>query len=140
MQIRIFTISVFADPREQQELNTFLRSKRVLNVEKHFYVSGDMGVWTFCIEYVDDITIIEKERPKVDYKLVLDDSAFKRFSTMRVKRKELSLEEAVPAFVIFTDEELSQLAKIEDLDLEKMKAVPGIGEKKIEKYAKHFIK
>jgi superfamily II DNA helicase RecQ len=58
---------------------------------------------------------------------------------MREIRKRLAAEESLPAYAIFTDEELANLAKIEDLTLAKMKSVKGIGEKKIEKYGRSFL-
>ena len=79
------------------------------------------------------------EKPKVDYAKVLDEAIFKRFSKMREIRKRLATEESLPAYAIFTDEELSNMAKIEDLSLAKMKTIKGIGEKKVEKYGLHFI-
>ena len=79
------------------------------------------------------------EKPKVDYAKVLDEASFKRFSKMREIRKRLATEESLPAYAIFTDEELSNIAKIEDLTLAKMKSIKGIGEKKVEKYELLFL-
>ncbi len=69
----------------------------------------------------------------------MDEASFQRFSRMREIRKSLSLKNAIPAYAIFTDEELSELAKIEALTLAVMKSVKGVGEKKVEKYGMHFI-
>ena len=58
---------------------------------------------------------------------------------MREIRKRLATEDALPAYAIFTDEELSNIAKIEDLSLAKIKTIKGIGDKKVEKYGQHFL-
>lgn len=49
------------------------------------------------------------------------------------------MEEAIPAFAIFTDEELAGLAKLNELTVSKMLTVKGIGEKKTERYGQKFI-
>ena len=78
------------------------------------------------------------ERQKVDYRQVLDEATFQRFSRMRELRKQLALEEAVPPFAIFSDAELAALAKVEPLTIAAMLGVKGVGEKKVEKYGARF--
>jgi len=41
-------------------------------------------------------------------------------------------------YAVFTDEELSELAKLNPLTAVGMKQIKGIGEKKVEKYGHHF--
>jgi ATP-dependent DNA helicase RecQ len=71
---------------------------------------------------------------------VLDPESFERFSTFRKIRKEIADDEGVPAFAVFADSELAEMAKIPDLSATSMKAVRGIGEKKIEKYGRFFTR
>lgn len=137
MQIRIFAIAIPGGEQINEEMNLFLRSKKVLSVEQQFVQNAQGAFWCFCVKYLDEIA--ERERAKVDYRQVLDDESFKRFSRMREIRKQLALEEAIPAYAIFTDEELASLAKIEYLTPAAMKRVKGVGEKKVEKYGSHFI-
>lgn len=70
---------------------------------------------------------------KVDYKTVLDEKTFQRFSELREIRKKVSAEEGIPAFAVFTDEELSGLAKLTEINEKNMLSVKGIGEKKVER-------
>ncbi len=137
MQIKTFTIPIVGGEAINEDLNLFLRSHKVLEVEKQLVLANGSGFWCFCITWMDGGTGVEKE--KTDYKKVLDEATFKRFSHLRDIRKRLAQEEAIPAYAIFTDEELAALAKMEELTLASMKTVKGIGEKKIEKYGKHFI-
>ncbi|MDZ4683031.1 MAG: HRDC domain-containing protein [Saprospiraceae bacterium] len=136
MQIKIFNISIPDGEEMNEEMNVFLRSKRVLSVEQQVVQSATGAYWCFCIRYVEGTT---SARQKTDYKETLDGATFLRFSRMREIRKSLSFKEGIPAYAIFTDEELSELAKIEELTLASMKSVKGVGEKKIEKYGMHFI-
>ncbi len=69
----------------------------------------------------------------------MDEPVFKRFTALREIRKKIAKDDAVPAYVVFTDEELSELAKLELLTEASMKSVKGIGEQKIEKYGRFFL-
>jgi superfamily II DNA helicase RecQ len=139
MQIKIYTIPLIGGESINEEMNLLLHSKKILHVEKQFLAMGDAKFWTFCVTYIDNSDPNAKERPKVDYRQKLGEVAYARFERMKEKRKELAQNEAIPAYAVLTDEEMAALAKIEDLTLEKMKKVRGIGEKKVEKYGQHFI-
>lgn len=75
---------------------------------------------------------------KTDYKELLDAEAFERFVRMRKLRKEIADSEAIPAYAVFTDAELSEIAKLPVLDTASMLKIPGIGKKKVEKYGNAF--
>jgi superfamily II DNA helicase RecQ len=141
MQIRIFTIPILGGERLTDEMNVFLRSKRILQVKEHLVSTESEGTfWCFAVRYVDDVEAAERERgPKPDYRELLDDAAFQRFSAMRQIRKKVAQDDAVPPYAVFTDHELSELAKIESLTMEAMKNIKGVGEKKIEKYGQFFL-
>jgi superfamily II DNA helicase RecQ len=136
MQIRIFTIPLLHNEPFVEEMNHFLRSKKVLDIREEFYVSG---YWSFVIRYTDDVNAVDRERSNVDYRKLLDDAAFERFSQYRKIRKEAADADAVPPFAVFTDYELSEIAKLLPLTLDGMKGINGIGDKKIEKYGKLFL-
>lgn len=138
MQIKVYTIPIIGGENMNEEMNAFLRSKKILHVEKQFSTTSQNGFWSFCISYIEESTTADKA--KVDYRQVLGEEGFKRFSKMREIRKQLAQDEGVPAYAVFTDEEMAALAKIEDLTAAKMKTVKGIGEKKLEKYGAHFLK
>lgn len=140
MQIRIFTIPILGGEMLCAEMNVFLRSKKVLQVKEHLVNNEAEGVfWCYSVRYVDDVAAAEREKGKVDYRTLLDEASFRRFSALREIRKKVALEDAVPAYAVFTDGELAELAKVENLSLEALKSVQGIGEKKVEKYGQHFI-
>jgi superfamily II DNA helicase RecQ len=141
MQVKMYCIPVMGGEMLTDEMNVFLRSKKILQVEKHFLSTVQSGSWTFCISYLEDTSVggVDRERIKVDYSKILDEAGFKRFSKMKEIRKQLATEDGVPAYAIFTDEELSNIAKMEGLTLSKMKSIKGIGEKKVEKYGQQFL-
>lgn len=140
MQIKIYTIPLVGGEALTEDMNVFLRSKKILQTEMQLITDANRAYWSFCIRYIEDVTISDKEKPKIDYKQVLDEPSFNRFSKMREIRKKIAMDEAIPAYAIFTDEELAGIARLEDRALAKMKTVKGIGEKKVEKYGQYFVK
>ena len=138
-QIKIYSIPLIGGEALVDEMNVFLRSKKILQTESHITHDADRAYWSFCIKYIDDVAITDKDKPRVDYKQVLDEASFQRFLKMKEIRKKLANDEGIPAYAVFTDEELAGIAKLEERTLPKMKSVKGIGDKKIEKYGEHFI-
>ena len=65
---------------------------------------------------------------------------FTRFALMRTVRKKIADEDAVPAYSVFIDAELAEFAKLETLTLSSMKAIEGVGDKRIEKYGAKFLR
>lgn len=139
MQIKIFSIPVIGGEQMTLELNTFLRAKKILQTEGQLVTLGQSAFWTFCIRYLDDHPLPDKEKTKVDYRQVLDEETFKRFAHMREVRKKLAQEEAIPAYAVFTDEEMAGMAKINPLTLAAIKQIKGVGEKRAEKYGPYFM-
>ncbi len=122
-----------------EDLNAFLRSKKIIEIKQELVSNPHGAHWCFCIRFMEDYSPFNKNKEKTDYKRVLDEESFLRFSKYREIRKRLSKEEGVPAFAIFTDEEMAELAKLEELTPSAMLKVPGIGEKKVGKYGRHFF-
>ncbi|MCR9102099.1 MAG: HRDC domain-containing protein [bacterium] len=141
MQVKVFTIPVLSGERENEELNAFLRSKRVLQ-EEHYLVESEGGpLWCFCIKYLEVGETPAKSRAeRVDYREVLDAEGFQRYSAFREIRKKIAEEDGLKVFQVFTNRELAELAKLEGLTVEAMNKVPGIGKKKLERFAERFIK
>ena len=137
MQIRIFSLPLPGSEKENETLNAFLRSKKIIQVESEIVQSNTGSYWCFCVRYIEDYSA-QKAR-KVDYKEILDKESFARFTTYREIRKRVAKEKNIPAYFILSDKEMAELAKINDLTLAKMKKVKGIGEGKVENYGTYFI-
>ncbi len=143
MQIRIFSVPVLGGSPCEQELNSFLRSKKIIDIERQLTTVGEMGYWSFCVRYIENAAGAAysktTKQDKPDYKNELDEDSFKRFSHFREIRKKLAREEAVPAYAIFTDFELAEIARLATPSLSALQKIKGIGLKKVEKYGKHFV-
>jgi superfamily II DNA helicase RecQ len=140
MQIRIFSIPVFDSETETGELNRFLRAHKIIDIEKQFVQASNPPFWSFCIRYIDMAVPVENQKkPKVDYKDILDEATFKIFSDLRIYRKQIAERDGVPAYAVFTNEELAEIAKLEEITTSKLQTIKGIGEQKARKYGAELI-
>ena len=135
MQIKLFTIPCSESNELNEELNRFLRGNKIVNIEKQFYVLNYEAYWSFCITYLpNQSTPTQEKKEKVDYKEILDEKSFARFTRLRSLRKVLSEKDAVPAYAVFTDAELSLMSQIDEMSGSNLRKIQGIGEKRMEKY------
>ncbi len=142
MQIKLFTVPVGDNGGALQELNAFLRGNKILEVEEHLISNDNGAYWCFCVRYIERAYPEkdgEKSATRVDYRKELDEITFQKFSKLRDIRKKVAAEEGISAFIIFTDEELSELAKLDEITEKAMLGIKGIGEKKVERFAKYFL-
>ncbi len=143
MQIKLFTIPIGDSGSAVQEMNAFLRGNKILEVENKLISNEHGAYWCFCVRYIEraygDVGEQKGTAAKMDYKKVLDEATFQKFSRLRETRKKVAAEEGISAFIIFTDEELSELAKLDEITAKAMLGIKGIGEKKVERFAKYFI-
>ncbi|GAA0363718.1 HRDC domain-containing protein [Bacillus horti] len=63
----------------------------------------------------------------------------KIFDTLKLLRKELALENGVPAYMICGDQVLRSIVTQKPEDAEQLIMVNGIGEKFVEKYGDEFL-
>lgn len=79
MQIKVFNIPIVGGESQNEELNVFLRSKKILQVEKYLATNDNISFWSFCIKYLEDATINDAEKAKIDYRQVLDEPLYGRY-------------------------------------------------------------
>lgn len=141
MQIKLFTIPVGDSGGALAEMNVFLRGNKILEVENQLVNNEHGAYWCFCVRYIERAypEAGGKKVAKVDYRSVLEEATFLKFSKLREIRKKVAADEGISAFIIFTDEELAELAKMEEITEKAMLSIKGIGEKKTERFAKYFI-
>ena len=140
MQIKIFTMPAMPGEDDTEVLNLFLRSHRAIDVKSECINIDGSAYWSFCVKYLDALVQNSEKRPasKIDYKDVLSEEEFARFARLRDIRKTIAEREAVPAYAIFTNEELAEIAKMENPTLADIRKINGIGKNKTEKYGEEI--
>ena len=137
MQYKTFFLPIFGSEQAEMQLNSFLRTNRIITVQKEF-LQNERG-WCFLVEYTNDADST-KATGKVDYMKILSQEDFAIFSKLRELRKTIAAQEQIPAYAVFTDEQLSHIAREKPDTLQKLQKINGIGSAKAEKYGNIFIK
>ena len=91
LQLKFFIIPVSDIEPCEQEINRFLRSVRVVNMQRDFVDQGPNSFWSVAIEYLPAAkSASEKDslkKSKIDYKQVLSPGDFALFAKLREWRK-----------------------------------------------------
>jgi len=136
MQQKIFSVPAFGGDLLNEELNRFIRGHKVINVQKHFVQTVESCFWTFCIQFIEG-TVAQNEnfkREKIDYSKELPPEKLEIFNSLRKLRKKMADDANIPAYAVFTDEELSKIALLENINKQGISNITGIGKNKLEKY------
>lgn len=141
MPYAFFQISAHASPETAAPLNVFLRTQRIVRVTRQWCEAGTESAWAFCIEYAEKASDIQNmaTTTKVDYKEVLSPEDFEVFARLRTLRKQLSEEDGVPLFALFTNAQLAEISKRRMQTLAELKKISGIGDAKIAKYGEKVL-
>ena len=142
MQIKLFTMPVFGGEQVEEEVNKFLRSHRVLQLERHF-VADQGGYWAMLVEYTGGDPIAEAppqgRRERKDVSVDMSDEVKERFNLYRDVRKELAGQRGIPPYLVFTNEELAILAHLPVVNEETIKGIKGIGPQRLKDYVGFFF-
>ncbi len=89
-----------------------------------------------------DLPIYKRTKSKKQYAddFIVNRYTLDLFEKLRILRKKLADEQGVPAFVIFSDATLKQMAMAAPKNEAEFSAVPGVGAFKLKKYGAVFIK
>ncbi len=79
---------------------------------------------------------IEKERLPRAGEIACDEELFER---LRQLRKRLADERSVPAYIVFSDVSLRQMARLYPVNGEQMARINGVGEKKLKEFGDVFL-
>lgn len=82
-----------------------------------------------------DIRVKQKEKQSRDWAGIDKDL----FEILREKRAELARKQGVPAYIIFGDKSLKDMASIKPVTREEFATVFGVGEHKLKLYAEQFL-
>ncbi|MDR2734805.1 MAG: HRDC domain-containing protein [Spirochaetota bacterium] len=139
-QYASFFISPFGENSVTDELNAFLRSHRIVNVEKKLIDSERGTGWVFLVEYGSDSgKNSQNAPPRVDYKEVLSAAEYALFDKLRTLRKELSEKQGIPVYAVFTNDQLAAMVKKRPKSTKDLLGIPGIGEARVKQYGEAFL-
>jgi len=139
--MRFFTIPIQESTEAAGELNGFLSNHRVLTIERHFVTDGGNSVWAICVNYLGsaDRPGAEKRGGRIDYRDVLNDADFAVFAKLRSLRKTLAEQDGVPAYALFTNEQLADMVRKKVTTIKAMEQISGVGPARTKKYGAAFL-
>jgi len=138
MQYRVFAIPVTGSSDLEDELNQFLRSHRIVSVQKTVEVVDGAPRWCFCLEYLEGGAPTGRSK-RVDYKEHLSEEDFAVFARLRDARKALAESQAIPVYAVCTNEQLAAMATRRPGSVSALKEIDGFGDAKAAKYGKSFL-
>ncbi|HEX4612905.1 MAG TPA: HRDC domain-containing protein [Urbifossiella sp.] len=141
MKLRIFSVPTLHPDAATADVNAFLGSQRIVHVERQFVADGANSFWSVCVSYVDggDRPAPQKGE-KVDYREVLPAVEFAVFAKLRTLRKELSEKDGVPAYALFTNEQLADMVRQSVTSITALRRIKGVGAARADKYGTEFVK
>jgi ATP-dependent DNA helicase RecQ len=82
---------------------------------------------------------VDKARPGYTVKTQVADEDASLLSALKAKRRALAEAQGVPAYVIFPDRTLIEMAEKRPMTLDDMMGITGVGAKKLESYGELFL-
>jgi superfamily II DNA helicase RecQ len=140
-QFASFFVSPFGEKTVTDELNTFLKAHRIVNVEKRL-IDGERGTgWVFLVEYGTDIRNQSgvQTQQRIDYREVLNETDYALFDKLRNIRKELAEKQGIPVYAVFTNKQLASMVKKQPKTAKELQSIAGIGEARVKQYGEAFI-
>ena len=135
-------VSPFSEPSSHAELNNFLKSHRIINVEKRL-IDGERGTgWVFLVEYsdIDGSKAGYTMSSKIDWRDVLTPSQFAVYDLLRKRRKEISDKTRIPLYGILSNEQLALMSQNLPKTKEDFLKIKGINESKYKQWGEVFLK
>lgn len=140
MRLRFFAVPALAAAEVEADLNRFLAEHRVLAVDRQLVSANGAAYWAVCVSFLDSPgSALPARRGKIDYKEVLSAQEFAVFARLRSLRKELAERDGVPAYALFTNEQLAAMVTRRVRTASALAELSGIGPARVEKYGKAFL-
>lgn len=145
MPFRVFMVPLIYSDEATEELNAFIASHRIVHIERRWIDQGYQSAWAFCLEYLEPRGGDEStprtglSRNRIDYKAILTPDEFAIFSLLRELRKQLSQQEGVPVYALFSNEQLAQMVQRRCASKADLLGIEGIGEAKVDKYSERLL-
>lgn len=153
--LHFFIVPALTPQAAQAELNAFLQQNRVVHVEKQWVADAAASFWSLCVTVVDGPGPLPANLRapgqgarggggtagggKIDYREVLNEADFTVFAELRNLRASIAQAEGVPPYALFSNEQLASMVRQRVATAEQLRAIDGVGEARVAKYAERFL-
>jgi len=140
---RTFFLKNHASPEEQDELNRFIRTHRVLTVSKQVFPEG----WSFCVEWIEGEKSAEvpsgldyrKAHMGVDFYSLLPDTLKKPYAALKEKRNAIAKAKGTQYGKVATNEALYAMIRLEEPTLEAFQSIKSLSREQFESYGAELL-
>lgn len=143
MRFKFFTVSSQASSQAEKELNDFCYQHRIIHIDKQIVLDGQNSFWSFCLTWQEgDASLSNNKKirtPAVDYKKILNELDFSCYLELRNFRKEQAEIAAVPAYALFTNQQLADMVQERVNSMVGLQQIKGVGKSRVEKYGELFL-
>ncbi len=91
-------------------------------------------------ERIEIVRVLEKKKAKTAEATAETLANPELFELLRALRKQIADEQGIPPYIVFSDRTLNDMASLCPRDAESMLAVSGVGEVKLERYGRQFLR
>lgn len=140
MKMQFFQIPTH-DANGADGLNRFLAGRRILSVDRHFVADGANSFWAIAVMWLPgaESTDTGKKETRVDDKQVLSEADFRVFAQLRDVRKSLADSLKVPAYAVFSNQQLASLVLKRVVNLTQMQTIEGVGKARCRDYGEPML-
>ncbi len=143
LQCKFFVIPIRDIEEIEKEINQFLRTVRVINIQREFVSQGENSFWSMIVEYQTEskgyLQTTGKKKTIIDYREVLSPEDFAVYAKLRDWRKEVANKEGSPVYTVFTNEQIAKIVRAGITSKAELRKIDGIGESRTEKYGEDVI-
>jgi len=142
MKYKFFFIPACWPEAAEESLNIFLAQHVIYAIDKQFNDTAEQAGWSFCIAFESSAASERKtshNKNSLDYREILNSVDFNTFAELRRLRKQTAEEQAVPAYVVFSNEQLAEMVTRRVRTLEDLRAIDGVGQARCDRYGDAFL-
>jgi superfamily II DNA helicase RecQ len=143
MKVRVFTLQLDPETRafEDGEVRAFVEAHEVLGVYEHLLHHDGEPLWAVLVTYRDRTRPGQARPPQVEREAALEVPEADRalFAALRRWRNERAKRDGRPAYVLFRNAQLADIARIRPATLAALREVHGVGEAKARDYGPELL-
>lgn len=114
-------------------------------MDRQFVADGANSFWSVYVTFAEASSNpgasarTDASKKRIDYREVLNEHDFAVFAKLRTLRKTLSDSEGIPAYALFTNDQLAEIVKRNVASKKALGEINGVGEARVEKYGEQFL-
>ncbi len=142
MQYKKFILSFADEGSQEEEMNRFLRGHKIVKIDENFMPEEHM--WVFLVKYLGgEQNGTSSPQKRSDSKYIpekdLDAKQLEKYKRFAEIRLELSKKYDIKAYVIFSNRELGELSKMENVNEQSLLNIDGYGKARLEQFGHEFL-